>query len=99
MKATLKASEEPRRRLIQASAPPPGRFARPASPPCAVAIKLDDREPEAGAAAAARLVGAAEAVERAREEAGGDARPLVGDVELDAAVPRRARRATISPAP
>src|SRR5205085_12336981 len=48
--------------------------------------QLDDREPEPAAAAAARVVGAAEAVEGAGDEAGRKARPLVLDVQLDLCV-------------
>jgi hypothetical protein len=42
-----------------------------------------DREPEAAPACASRLVGAAEAVECAIEEAVGEAGSGVGDVQLD----------------
>jgi hypothetical protein len=53
--------------------------------------ELDDRETEAGAAAAARLVGAAEAVEGARQECGRQARSLVRDVQLDEIAPAERR--------
>src|SRR3954454_22281226 len=43
----------------------------------------DDREPEPAPACTSRLVGAAEAVERAIEEAIGEAGSGVGDVQLD----------------
>ncbi len=52
--------------------------------------QVDDREAEPGAALAAGLVGAAEALERPLEEAGRKARAVVADVQLDAPV-RRAR--------
>jgi hypothetical protein len=44
---------------------------------------LRDREPEPGASAGACLVGASEALERARKELGRESRPFVDDVELD----------------
>ena len=47
-----------------------------------------DRQPEPGAAARARLVGAREALERARQEVRREAAALVADVQLDAAVDR-----------
>ena len=75
------------------------RFAAPAAPPCAAAISVDDREAEARAAAAARLVGAAEAVEGARAGTRAGSRPLVRDVQLDVPSPSRARRASTVPAP
>src|ERR1700693_5681709 len=43
----------------------------------------DDREPEPAPTAASRLVGAAEAVERAIREGAGEAGAGVGDVQLD----------------
>src|SRR3954453_14859869 len=45
-----------------------------------------DREPEAGTPARARLVGAREALEGAREELRWEPGSLVADVQLDAAV-------------
>ena len=57
-----------RRRLIQASAPPSGRFAQAGFPAVRAGDQVDDRQAEPGAAAPARLVGAAEAVERPRQE-------------------------------
>jgi hypothetical protein len=45
--------------------------------------ELDDREPEPGAVAAARLVAAAEAIERSRAELLREALSLVQHVELD----------------
>src|SRR5205085_7705721 len=53
--------------------------------------RLHDREAEPAAAAPSTLVGAAEAVERARGERRGEARALVGDVQLHPAVLRTRR--------
>ena len=70
---------------------------------CAAAVRsrdrLDDRQPEPGTAARARLVRAAEALEGARQEAGREPGPVVADMELDVSVLRRAPRASTSPAP
>ena len=62
----------------------------PALDVCVPAVRSGDqrhdRQPEAAAAAAARLVGTAEAVERTGREARRKARPFVADVQLDDAV-------------
>src|SRR4051794_34664415 len=46
--------------------------------------RLDDRQPEPGAAAAAGGIAAREAIEGGGEQLGREARPVVADVELDA---------------
>ena len=78
---------------IHTSAPRLARCAACALPPCAVGDRGGDREAEPGAAARARLVGAREALERARQEVRREARALVAHVQLDA---RRCSRAALS---
>ena len=56
-------------RTIQTSAPPPGAVSTRGLAAVRPRDQRDDREPEPGAAAAARLVGPAEAVERPLDEA------------------------------
>ena len=77
-----------------ASVPPPGRGSSRAEPPWAVATARTIASPSPDAAAPARGVGAAEALERAPGELGRDAGAAVGDHELDPAVarPRGQRR-------
>ena len=72
---------------------PLGPVDRDRRPAVSARDRLHDREPEAGRAAAAGIVRAGEAFERAREELRREARALVAHAQLDRAVLGRRPRA------
>ena len=79
-----------RRRAAARSTPRPavGVVGGPRHAPVCAGDRLHDRQPEAAAAARARLIGAREALERLRDELRREARALVAHVQLDRGRPR-----------
>jgi hypothetical protein len=61
--------------------------------------RVGDRETEPGGVVRARVVRAREAIERVREELGGEAAAFVAHTELDTPVPPHGRPARTTPSP